>query len=54
MGILFMCIAAVTATAVNAEPKKGTGGDAIQNNALGMLEEGEHTFRFDTFGDEAF
>ena len=33
---------------------KGKGGDAIQNNALRMLEEGKHTFRFDTFGDEAF
>ena len=49
-----MCIAAVTATVVNAEPKKGKSGDPIQNNALRMLEEGKQTFRFDTFGDEAF
>jgi hypothetical protein len=54
MTIVFVCIAAVTGTVANAAPKKGKGGDAIQNNALRMLEEGKHTFRFDTFGDEAF
>ena len=54
MTFLFICIAAVTGTVANAAPKQGKGGDAIQNNALRMLEEGKHTFRFDTFGDEAF
>src|SRR5512143_3502730 len=54
MTILFICIAAVTGTVANAAPTKGKAGDAIQNNALRMLEEGKRTFRFDTFGDEAF
>jgi hypothetical protein len=26
----------------------------ILNNSLDLLEEGRHTFRFDTFGDETF
>src|SRR5437870_4284044 len=26
----------------------------IQKNSRAMLQEGRHTFRFDTFGDEAF
>ena len=54
MTILSVCIAAVIGTVANAAPKQGKGGDAIQKNALRMLEEGKHTFRFDTFGDEAF
>src|SRR4030095_5624895 len=28
--------------------------DFIQRNASDFMEEGRHTFRFDTFGDEAF
>jgi hypothetical protein len=52
--ILSICIAAVTGTVANAGPKKGKGGDAIQNNAPLLLKEGKQTFRFDTFGDEAF
>src|SRR5690348_12674137 len=32
-----------------------TGFDrVIRTNSRAMLEEGRHTFRFDTFGDEAF
>ena len=32
-----------------------SGFDAvIDNNSEQMMKEGQHTFRFDTFGDEAF
>lgn len=31
-----------------------TGGDGIRDHARDMLREGRQTFRFDTFGDEAF
>lgn len=54
MTIAFIWIAAGSGAVANAEPKKGKSGDAIQNNALRMLKEGKQTFRFDTFGDEAF
>ena len=32
---------------------QGTG-DPVKNNALLMIDQGRKTFRFDTFGDEAF
>jgi hypothetical protein len=35
------------------EDRKGTD-NAIDRNARAMLDEGRHTFRFDTFGDQAF
>src|SRR4051812_7644638 len=38
------------ATATRAK----TAEDSIQAHALTMLKEGRKTFRFDTFGDEAF
>jgi cytochrome c peroxidase len=34
--------------------KRGLDDDAISQNAQQMLAEGKQTFRFDTFGDEAF
>ena len=49
-GLISLSLTALAA----AEPKKGTTGDPIHANALRMLEEGRETFRFDTFGDEAF
>ncbi len=54
MGILFVFVVlSMVAVAVGAS-KKGMAGDPIQANALRMLEEGRRTFRFDTFGNEAF
>jgi hypothetical protein len=40
----------------NAQPKKTTGenDDPILDNATKMLAEGRQTFRFETFGDEAY
>ncbi|HEX9261073.1 MAG TPA: hypothetical protein VF893_00920, partial [Candidatus Bathyarchaeia archaeon] len=52
--MLFGLISLSLTALVAAEPKKGTTGDPIHANALRMLEEGRETFRFDTFGDEAF
>jgi len=50
--VLLVCISAVAA---NGRTRRDTEflGDARQN-ALRMVEEGRHIFRFDTFGDEAF
>ena len=52
--ILFVLIAFSLAAIAAGEPKKGMDGDPIHANALRMLKEGRETFRFDTFGDEAF
>src|SRR5512143_2785229 len=49
-GLIVLSLTALAA----AEQKKGMTGDPIRTNALRMLEEGRDTFRFDTFGDEAF
>ena len=40
----------------NAQPQKTTGEneDPIMDNANKMLAEGKQTFRFETFGDEAY
>ncbi len=40
----------------NAQPQKTTGEneDLITDNANKMLAEGKQTFRFETFGDEAY
>jgi hypothetical protein len=47
--------ASSAATSAPRRPKKLRGFDAqIQANATSMLEEGRNTFRFDTFGSEAF
>ena len=37
-----------------AESSQGDLGAVVQQNAQRMVSDGEHTFRFDTFGDEAF
>ena len=49
-GLIVLSLTALAA----AEPKKDMTGDPIQDNALRMLADGRETFRFDTFGDEAF
>src|SRR5512138_2216648 len=48
---LFTLSLAVLST---GQPQTQTGADPIRSHALRMLEEGRQTFRFDTFGDEAF
>src|SRR5215472_16938511 len=44
------------ASAQQTDPSEqhGQGDDAVQRNAQGMIREGRQTFRFDTFGDQAF
>ena len=54
MGISFVFIVLSMAVVAAGESKKGMDRDPIQANALRMLKEGRETFRFDTFGDEAF
>jgi hypothetical protein len=38
----------------DSSEQSGRQDDAIQHNAQRMIREGRHTFRFDTFGDQAF
>jgi hypothetical protein len=38
----------------DGKPKQAINGDSAVKNARKMIAEGRHTFRFDTFGDEAF
>jgi len=47
---------ALTATGCSKSSNAGqTGtGDTLKDNALLMIDQGKQTFRFDTFGDEAF
>ncbi len=54
MGMLFVFIVLSAVIVTAAESKKAMEEDPIHANALRMLEEGRQTFRFDTFGDEAF
>ena len=42
------------AAAENGNPRFSSFDLQIRQNALRMLREGRDTFRFDTFGDEAF
>jgi hypothetical protein len=44
----------VNSDAQSGKSGKSTSGDQTNANAQRMLEEGRQTFRFDTFGDEAF
>jgi cytochrome c peroxidase len=43
-------------SSTNAQPQKTTGKneDPIMDNANKMMEEGKQTFRYETFGDEAY
>src|SRR5512139_833183 len=54
MGLVFVFIVLIMVVVAVGESKKGMTGDPIHTNALRMLEDGRQTFRFDTFGDEAF
>jgi hypothetical protein len=42
------------ANSTNAQTQKGENDDSTTDNAKKMLTEGEQTFRFETFGDEAY
>lgn len=62
-GMLFLFGSLLVCLSLIAQEKKGvqtekdnpSGFDAaIRENAKQMADEGKHTFRFDTFGDEAF
>ena len=58
IGCLYAFVTISSATTAKKKPKPtGAGGDfdqIIRIHAQTMLEEGRQTFRFDTFGDEAF
>lgn len=50
LGAAFLTLA----TAVAQTPSRADPGGDVATNARRMLDEGKQTFRFDTFGDEAF
>jgi hypothetical protein len=63
IGLLFLFAAGAALIQVSAENRTATQtastlfqspGDPIADNARQMLQEGQKTFRFDTFGDEVF
>jgi hypothetical protein len=49
-GSSLLLVGAVSASRLGQPPAQ----EAPEEHALGMIREGRHTFRFDTFGDEAF
>jgi hypothetical protein len=51
---LFTSVAWVTTRIAGAPPDEPRFDDVIGDHAAKMLEDGRQTFRFDTFGDEAF
>ena len=56
ISVVFALLLALEFYSIAAQPNGGKGAhdDAISQNAEQMLAEGKQTFRFDTFGDEAF
>src|SRR5262245_57244634 len=56
ISIVFVFFLALEFFSTAAQPNGGDGGqdEAVSQNADRMLAEGKQTFRFDTFGDEAF
>ena len=52
--VLFASVAWVTTRIASAPPVEPSFDDVIGDHAAKMLEDGRQTFRFDTFGDEAF
>lgn len=56
--LLFFVVAFATASNIwlagAGEGKANSTGDAVKDNALQLIDQGKQTFRFDTFGDEAF
>jgi hypothetical protein len=60
LGICFLAVCCISPLALGDEPES-TGDDSsarheatVEQNANRMIHEGRRTFRFDTFGDEAF
>src|SRR5262245_4255310 len=55
-GIAVASLAVLTAVTVveRATPKQALADDDLLEHARESIEEGRNTFRFDTFGDEAF
>src|SRR5262249_37286027 len=58
LGMIFLLGLGGLITAAASSPGPGGGGKGLDTvahvNAHAMITEGRHTFRFDTFGDEAF
>lgn len=62
IGVVAVSVITVAVWAIQQTPAKDRSSPAasqnydeqIQRNATRMLEEGKHTFRFDTFGSEDF
>lgn len=56
--VLFFVVAFTTTLNISlagaVEGKAKATGDGIKDNALQLIDQGKQTFRFDTFGDEAF
>lgn len=48
-----LLVAAAAGCSSSSQGGQGTG-DPVKDNALLMIDQGRQTFRFDTFGDEAF
>lgn len=53
-GLIATSIAVMLALALAETPKPKPSNDATLDNAARMLEQGRETFRYDTFGSEAF
>jgi hypothetical protein len=54
VGLAIGAAVLITAMAVAQAPNRADVGGEVARNAQRMLDEGKQTFRFDTFGDEAF
>ena len=53
-GVLLALVAATALLVAARVPVQSPENDPARSHALRMIEEGRQTFRFDTFGDEAF
>jgi hypothetical protein len=49
-----LAVAAAGCTSKSSQAEQQVTGDAAKNAALMTMDQGKQTFRFDTFGDEAF
>jgi hypothetical protein len=50
----YVAVAFAQAATVKARPRNAAFDSQIQQHAQALLDEGKQTFRYDTFGDEAF